>query len=418
MTVNAIVVLALIAAATPVTVTVAWPRVALVETAKVTELVRVVEAGLNVAVTPAGRPAIDSATALAKPLSGATVTVLRPLAPRSTLRLAGVALSAKLGASATVRLNFAVLARLPDVPVMVSVEDPTAAVLLAVKVSLLAPAAGAGPNAAVTPLGRPETERATPPAKPLSGLTATVELPPPPRTRLTAPGAAESVKEAAAVTLRLSPILALKLPEVPVTVSGHAPGTTAVDAARASVLTPVAETALKLPVTPLGSPATVRLTCPLNAFCAFTVIALLPVPPLGRLALAGAAESVKDGGPATVNVSLVVLLRLPDVPEMVSVEVPGDAEAPALSVSVLALLAVTGLKAAVTPALKPDTARFTRPLNPLWPAIVIMLLPNAPGATETVGTDDVRLNPGWLDTPLRSSISACPAGLPQPVARS
>ena len=51
--------------------------------------------------------------------------------------------------------------RLPDVPVMVSVAVPGAAVVLAVSVNTLEVAAGFGLNAAVTPLGRPDTEKVT-----------------------------------------------------------------------------------------------------------------------------------------------------------------------------------------------------------------------------------------------------------------
>ena len=62
---------------------------------------------------------------------------------------------------------------LPEVPVMVSVLVPTAAELLAVRVSVLALVAGFGENAAVTPEGRPETERLTLPLNPYSGKIST-----------------------------------------------------------------------------------------------------------------------------------------------------------------------------------------------------------------------------------------------------
>jgi len=51
--------------------------------------------------------------------------------------------------------------RFPDVPVMVSVAVPTAAVVLAVSVNTLEVTAGFGLNAAVTPLGTPDTEKVT-----------------------------------------------------------------------------------------------------------------------------------------------------------------------------------------------------------------------------------------------------------------
>jgi hypothetical protein len=49
---------------------------------------------------------------------------------------------------------------------MVRVLFPTLAELLAVTVRVLEPVVGFGEKEAVTPAGRPETDRFTPPAKP------------------------------------------------------------------------------------------------------------------------------------------------------------------------------------------------------------------------------------------------------------
>jgi hypothetical protein len=59
------------------------------------------------------------------------------------------------------------LDKLPDVPVIVTVAVPVAAVLLAVSVNALALAVLAGLKDAVTPLGRPEADKLTLPLKPL-----------------------------------------------------------------------------------------------------------------------------------------------------------------------------------------------------------------------------------------------------------
>jgi hypothetical protein len=56
---------------------------------------------------------------------------------------------------------------------MVSVYWPTGAVLLAVSVSVLLEVVGFGVNAAVTPLGSPDTERFTLPVNPYCGFTDT-----------------------------------------------------------------------------------------------------------------------------------------------------------------------------------------------------------------------------------------------------
>lgn len=69
----------------PVMVTVAAPRVAVLEAVRVSVLVVVALAGLKDAVTPAGRPVATRPTELVKLLSAVTVTVLLPEAPWTTL---------------------------------------------------------------------------------------------------------------------------------------------------------------------------------------------------------------------------------------------------------------------------------------------------------------------------------------------
>ena len=54
---------------------------------------------------------------------------------------------------------------------MVRLYGPTAAELLAVRVSVLAPVVGFGEKDAVTPLGRPDAESVTLPANPFRGFT-------------------------------------------------------------------------------------------------------------------------------------------------------------------------------------------------------------------------------------------------------
>jgi hypothetical protein len=76
---------------------------------------------------------------------------------------------------------------------MVTVFVPSAAELLADKVSRLNPVVGFGTNDAVTPLGRPDTERFTLPVKPYCGFTATLAVPEVPWPIFTSP-ALESVK--------------------------------------------------------------------------------------------------------------------------------------------------------------------------------------------------------------------------------
>ena len=101
----------------PVTVTVADPVVAVVEAVKVRVLVPVVEAGLKLAVTPAGKPLAASDTVPLKPFTGWTVIVLLPVPPCATERVAGFAVKEKSGfVPVTVRAIVALWVRLPLVP--------------------------------------------------------------------------------------------------------------------------------------------------------------------------------------------------------------------------------------------------------------------------------------------------------------
>jgi hypothetical protein len=64
--------------------------------------------------------------------------------------------------------------------VIVTAAVPIVAVLLAVSVNVLVAVAGFGLNDAVTPLGRPDADKVTPPLKPFCGVTVIVLVPPAP----------------------------------------------------------------------------------------------------------------------------------------------------------------------------------------------------------------------------------------------
>ena len=81
---------------------------------------------------------------------------------------------------------------------------------------------------------------------------------------------------------------------------------------------------------------------------------------------------------STVNVSVVVALRLPEVPVIVTVAVPAFAVLLAVRVSVLVEVAGFGLKEAVTPVGNPEAASVTLPENPPDGVMVIVLVPLAP----------------------------------------
>ena len=71
----------------------------------------------------------------------------------------------------TVRVTVAVLLKVPDVPVIVTLNAPIAAVELALRVSVDEAGSGLELKEAVTPLGRPDAEKVTLPVKPFRGVT-------------------------------------------------------------------------------------------------------------------------------------------------------------------------------------------------------------------------------------------------------
>jgi hypothetical protein len=77
----------------------------------------------------------------------------------------------------TVRATVVVAVRLPEVPVMVTVAVPVVAVALAVSVNTLVPVVGFVPNAAVTPLGKPDAASVTLPVNPFLSVTVIVLVP-------------------------------------------------------------------------------------------------------------------------------------------------------------------------------------------------------------------------------------------------
>ena len=92
------------------------------------------------------------------------------------------------------RLSVVLCVKLPDTPVMVTVDVPVVAVPLAVSVKMLVVVVGFGANPAVTPLGKPAALKVTLPAKPLTGTTVMVLVPLLPCAMLNEPGLAVRLK--------------------------------------------------------------------------------------------------------------------------------------------------------------------------------------------------------------------------------
>jgi|SRR5208282_428548 len=133
----------------------------------------------------------------------------------------------------------------------------------------------------------------------------------------------------------------------------------------------------------------------------------------------GEAAMVKFGLAAalTVRASVVVALKLPEVPVMVTVAVP--VVAVLLAVRVSTLVPVVGLvpNTAVTPLGNPDAASVTLPVNPSTSVTVMVLVPLLPWVIERLLGESERAKLGVAD-PARRLIRPVVFGLPQPVQRS
>ena len=175
--------------------------------------------------------------------------------------------------------------RVPEVPVTVTITIPVAAVLLALSVKTLLPIAGLGLNPDETPLGNTEvTVNPTLPLKPFNAFTVIVEVPPaPPWTIVKLVGDADRLKSGAggaALTVRETEVVCVRLPEVPVIVRETVPNTAVPLAVSESVLLPAAGFGENVAVTPLGKPAvTEKLTLLLKPFVGLILMVLVPAAP-------------------------------------------------------------------------------------------------------------------------------------------
>ena len=92
-----------------------------------------------------------------------------------------------------------------------------------------------------------------------------------------------------------------------------------------------------------------------------------------------------------MSVIVVVCVRLPDVPVMVTETVPVVAIPLAVKVNVLVVVAGFGLNDAVTPLGNADADKFTPALKPFCGVIVIMLVPLVPWVIVRLLGDAVRV---------------------------
>jgi hypothetical protein len=194
-------------------------------------------------------------------------------------------------------------------------------------------------------------------------------------------------------------VLAVALPEVPVTVTrtGLEVDGAELFAVKVTTLLPAVGFAAKTAVTPLGMPVAARVTLPLNPSTSVTVTVSVAVLPGTTEEMEAEGDSVKPGVIGGVIVSAIVVdaVALPEVPAMVTVtgvEVSGAAP---LAVNVTTLEAVAGLapKVAVSPVGRPETAKFTLPVNPLSSAMVTVSVEELPSGTARLTAEGASAKP-------------------------
>jgi len=178
---------------------------------------------------------------------------------------------------------------------------------------------------------------------------------------------------------------------------------------------------LKVTVTPVGWPLALKATAELKPPETVVVILEVPLLPCTTETEVGEAEMVKLGlaGAVTVNVTVVVSVVLPEVPDTVMLYVPVAVDAATVKVIVElpAPVIEVGLKPTVTPVGCPDALKLMAELNPPVTVLVTVDVPELPCTTETEVGEAERLKPGAAD-PASALIRLLPFGLPQPVAKS
>jgi hypothetical protein len=182
-----------------------------------------------------------------------------------------------------------------------------------------------------------------------------------------------------------------RLPDLPLTLTLKVPVLAELLTVSVTVLLEVEGFGLKAAVTPVGRLDAEKLTLPLKLFCGVTVMVLAPVFPRATLRLLGDAERLKFGPAFTVRAIVVVCVRPPDVPVIVTVTLPVVAVLLAVNVSMLVLVVLLGLNDGVTPLGRPEADKLTLPVKPFCGVTVIVLVPLFPWVIVRLDGDAERL---------------------------
>jgi hypothetical protein len=268
----------------------------------------------------------------------------------------------------------------PEVPVIVIVEVPAAAELLAVSVRTLEVADDVGLNDAVTPLGKPEAANVTLPVNGLMSVTVIVSVPLEPARTDRAVADGLSVKPPVGeVTVSATVVVAVSDPEVPVIVTVEVPAVAVLLAVNVRTLEVADDVGLNDAVTPLGKPDAANVTLPVKGLTSVTVIVSVPLDPARTDRAVADGFSVKEPVPeTTLSVNGTVAVLLPEVPVTVTVNAPVVAVVLAVSVRTLEVVEDAGLNEAVTPLGRPDAVNDTVPVNPPMSVTEMVSVPLVP----------------------------------------
>lgn len=196
------------------------------------------------------------------------------------------------------------------------------------------------------------------------------------------------------VTVSAMVVLAVSVPEVPVIVTVELPAVAVLPAANVTTVLPVAGLVPNVAVTPLGRPDAANVTLPVKLPKSVTVTVSVALELCFTETDVAAGDSVKLGAAVTTSAIVVDAVVVPEVPEMITVELP--VVAVPLAANVTMLVPVAGLvpNVAETPLGKPEAARVTLPVNPPTSVTARVSVALEPGATETEVAEGARVKPG------------------------
>jgi hypothetical protein len=147
-------------------------------------------------------------------------------------------------------------------------------------------------------------------------------------------------------------------------------------------------------VTPAGIPEAARVTLPVNVPVSLTVIVSVPLAPWTIDSAEADGVSVKpDAGGTVSEIVAVAGVSAPEVPVIVIGYVPAAVVATTANVTTLEPADEAGLNEAVTPVGWPEAANDTLPVNGLISVTVIVSVPLAPRAIDSVDVEDASLKP-------------------------